>query len=100
MGGDTNARFASFLSGRSVSVYCPKVFLVACLLGGGEFCYEISQCLSFDGRSWTVFYIKLAELNGPLYHSSGGLKFVHHFFDGLVRHYYDRISLEVQTKFS
>ena len=100
MGGDNNARSAPFLSGRSISVYRPKVFLIACLLGGGEFCYEIDQCLSFDGRSWTVFYIKLAELDGLLYHSSWDLRFVHRFFDGLVRHYYDRMSLEVRTKFS
>ena len=70
------------------------------MLGDGEFRYEICQCLSFYGRPWAVFYIKLAEFDGPLYHSSRGLGFIHRFLDGLVRHYYDRISLEIGMKFS
>ena len=99
-GGDDDASSASFLCGRPISVYRPKVLLTVCILGGGEFSYEIRQCLSFYSSSRTVFHIKLAKFNGPLYHLSCCLRFVHCFFDWLVGHNYDRISLEVWTKFS
>ena len=99
-GGDDNASSTSFLCGRPISVYRPKVFLTVCVLGVGEFSYEIRQCLSFYSCSRTVFYIKLDKFNGPLYHPSCCLGFVHCFFDRLVGHYYGGISLEVWTKFS
>ena len=70
------------------------------MLGGSEFCYEVCQCLSFYSCSGVIFYIKLTELNSPLYHSSSSLRFIHYFFDELVCHYYDWVSLEVRTKFS
>ena len=99
-GGDDNASSASFLCGQPINVYHPKVFLTVCVLGSGEFSYEIRQCLSFYSSSRTVFYVKLAKFNGPLYHPSCCLGFVHCFFDRLVSHNYDGISLEVWMKFS
>ena len=74
--------------------------MTVCVLGGGEFSYEICQCLRFYSSPRTVFYIKLAKFNGPLNHPSCCLGFVHCFFDWLVGHNYDGISLEVRTKFS
>lgn len=47
-----------------------------------------------------IFYVELAELDCPLYHSSYHFGFVHCFFDGLVRHHNDGIGLKVWTKFS
>ena len=96
-GSDNDACSASFLNRRPISVYRPETFYV---LGGGEFCYEIGQRLSFYGCPWTVFYVKLAELNSPLYHSSCRFGSVHYLFDGLVRHYNDGVGLKVWTKFS
>ena len=78
----------------------PKFLLVFLKLGGDEFRYEVCQCLSFYGCSGAIFYIKLTELNDPLYHPSSSLRFIHYFLDGLVRHYYDRVSLEIWAKFS
>ena len=99
-GGDDNASSASLLCGRPICVYRPKVFLMIYVLGGGKFSYEICQCLSFYNSPRTVFYIKLAKFNGPLNHPSCCLGFVHCFFDWLVGHNYDGISLEVGTKLS
>jgi len=70
------------------------------VFGGGEFCYEICQHLGFYGRSGSIFSIELTKLDGPLYHSSSGLRFIHYFLNGLVRHYYDRVRLKVWTKLS
>ena len=70
------------------------------MFGGGEFRYEICQHLGFYGRSRSILYVELTKLDGPLYYSSSGLKFIHCFLNGLVRHYYDQFSLKVQTKLS
>ena len=78
----------------------PKFSLVFFMLEGSEFCYEAYQCLSFYGCPGAMFYIKLTELNSPLYHPSSDLGFIYCFLDGLVCHHYDRVSLEVRTKFS
>ena len=96
-GSDDDACFTSFLSGQPISVYRPETLYAP---GGGEFCYEISQCLCFYCYPWTVFYVKLAELDCLLYHSSCRFGLVHCFFDGLVCHYNDGIGLKVWTKFS
>ena len=98
-GGDDDASSASLLCGRPIRVYLPKVFLIICILGGGELSYKIYQCLSFYSNPRTVFYIKLAKFNGPLNHPSYCFGFVHCFFYRLVSHNYDGISLEVGTQF-
>ena len=72
-----------------------EFFLVVFMFGGGEFCYEISQRLGFYDRLRSIFYIELTKHDGPLYHSSNGLRFIHYFLNGLVRHYYNRVSLKV-----
>jgi len=51
-------------------------------------------------NSGSILYVELAQLDGPLYHSSSGLGFIHHFLNELVRHYYDRVRLKIQAKFS
>jgi len=77
----------------------PKFVLVFLKLWGGEFCYEVSQCLSFYGCSGAIFYIKLAKLNGPLYHPSSSFRFIHCFLDRLVHHYYDWVNLEIWVNY-
>ena len=67
---------------------------------GGEFYYEICQRLGFYGRSGSIFYIELTELNGPLYHLSNNLRFIHCFLYELLHHYYNWVSLKVWTKLS
>ena len=67
------------------------------MFGGGELCYKVYQCLDFYGRPGSALYVELTKLDGLLYHSSNCLRFIHCFLNGLVRHYYDRISLKVRT---
>ena len=98
-GGDDDASSTPLLCGSSIRVYRPKVFLTICVLGGGELSYKICQCLCFYSSLRMVFYIKLAKFNGPLNHLSCRFGFVHCFFDRLIGHNYDVISLEVWTKF-
>ena len=81
-------------------MYQPEFSLDIFVFGGGEFCYEIYQHLGFYGRSGSIFYIELTELDGSLYHLSSSLRFIHRFFNGLVYHYYNRVSLKVWTKLS
>ena len=99
-GCDDDTCFASLLRGRPVHMYRPVFFLVIFVFRGCEFCYEIRQRLGFYGHSGSIFYIKLTKLDGPLYHLSSGLKFIHCFLNWLVCHYYDRVSLKVWTKLS
>ena len=70
------------------------------MFGGGEFYYEIRQCLGFYSYSGSIYYIELTKLDGSLYHLSSGHRFIHCFLNRLVRHYYDRVSLKVWTKLS
>ena len=70
------------------------------MFGGGELCYEVCQCLGFYGHSGSIFYIELTKLDGPLYHLSSSLRFIHYLLNGLVRHYYNRVSLKVWAKLS
>ena len=77
-----------------------EFFLVVFVFEGGEFCYEIRQHLGFYDCSGSIFYIELTKLDGPLYYSSSGLWFINCFLNGLVHHYYDRVSLKVWTKLS
>ena len=95
-GGDNDSSSAPMLCGRSICIYRPEVFKTIYFLEGGEL---NCQCLSFYSSLRTVFYIKLAEFNCPLNHSSCYFGFVHCFSDWLVSHNYDGISLEVWTKF-
>ena len=78
----------------------PEFFLVILVFGTSEFHYEICQRLGFYGRSGSIFYVELTKLDGPLYHSSSGLRFIHCFLNELVRHHYDWVSLKVWTKLS
>ena len=78
----------------------PEFFLAVFVFGGGEFCYEIYQRLGFYGHSGSILYVELTKLDGLLYHSSSGLRLIHCFLNGLVRHYYDQVSLKVRTKLS
>lgn len=61
----------------------------------------LSSCLGEVnyGCSGSILYVELTKLEGPLYHSSN-LMFIHYFLNGLVRHYYDRVSLKVWMKLS
>ena len=81
-------------------MYRPEFSLDIFMFEGGEFCYEICHYLGFYGRLGSIFYIKLTELDGPLYHSSSSLRFIHYFLYGLVHHYYNWVSLKVWTKLS
>ena len=81
-------------------MYRLEFSLVIFVLRGGELCYKIYQCLGFYSRPGLILYIELTELNGPLHHSSSSLKFIHCFLDGLIRHYYNRVSLKVRTELS
>ena len=74
--------------------------MVIFVLGGGELCYKICQCLSFNGYPRLILYIELTELDGPLHHLSNSLRFIHYFLNGLIRDYYNQVSLKVRTKFS
>ena len=65
------------------------------MLWDGEFRYKVCQCLSFHGCTGGVSYIKLTELNSLLYHPTSDFRFIHRFLNGLIRHHYDRVSLEV-----
>ena len=78
----------------------PKFFLVILVIGASELHYEIYQCLGFYGHSGSILYVELTKLDGPLYHLSSGLRFIHYFLDRLVRHYYNRVSLKVWMKLS
>ena len=76
-------------------MYRLEFLLVIFMLEGGELCYEIRQSLGFYGCSGLIFYIELTKLDGPLHHPSSCLRFIHYFLNGLVCHYYDRVSLKV-----
>ena len=99
-GSNDDACSASLLREQHIRMYHPKFSLVIFTFRGGELCYKICQRLSFYGRSRSILYIELTELNGPLHHSSSSLRFIHCFLNGLVHHYYNRVSLKVRTKFS
>ena len=75
---------------------CLEFFLAVFVFGGGEFC----QRLCFYGRLGSILYVKLAKLDGQLYHSSNSLRFIHCFLNKLVRHYYDLVSLKVRIELS
>ena len=79
---------------------CSEFFLAVFVFGGGEFCYEICQRLCFYGCLGLILYVKPAKLDGPLYHSSSSLRFIHCFLNRLVCHYYDLVSLKVRTELS
>ena len=67
---------------------------------GGELCYEICLWLRFYGSLGPVLYVELTKLDSLLYNSSNSLRFIHRFFNRLIRHYYDWVSLKVLTKLS
>ena len=99
-GCDDDACSVFLLCGRPIHMYHLEFSLDIFVFREGEFCYEICQCLGFYSRPRAIFYIELAELNGPLYHPSSGFRFIHCFINGLVYHYYNWVSLKVWTKFS
>ena len=82
-------------------LYRPSPSLVgeSILLRRCEFCNEVCQSLHFDGCSRMVLNVKLAEFNRPLDHSSGCFRLLHGFLDRLVRHYQDRICMEILSQF-